>query len=69
MTNNVNKVKILWKRGGFTGSELMHLKKEIRVYDDDDAKAALSCQLRAAVIVVRKLISIQLRRKLSWISI
>ena len=63
------KVKMLWKRGGFTGSELMHLKKEIRVYDDDDAKAALSCQLRAAVIVVRKLISIQLRRKLSWISI
>ena len=47
----------------------MHLKKEIRVYDDDDAKAALSCQLRAAVIVVRKLISIQLRRKLFWISI
>ena len=42
MTNNVNKVKILWKRGGFTGSELMHLKKEIRVYDDDDAKGALS---------------------------
>ena len=44
----------------------MHLKKEIRVYDDDDAKGALSW---AAVIVARKLISIQLRRKLSWISI